>query len=147
MKGRLFLLSLLATTISAVSFGQECDSLVNICYKHLTADSKSGKAFISDGQVYQAFVDAEQSAEFKVTLYGGTTYRIATTAGTDDDYVIFNVYDQDRNLLFSNQGSGFDNAPYWDFKIDNTLDCYIEAYLDIDKKVSGCLVLLIGFQK
>ncbi|MBI3134946.1 MAG: hypothetical protein HYZ14_09775 [Bacteroidetes bacterium] len=133
-------------TFSNLSLGQECDSLVNVCYKHLSADSRSGKAFISDGQVYQAFVDAEQSAEFKVTLYGGSLYRIATTAGSDDNYVIFNVYDQDRNLLFTNSGDN-NNHPYWDFKIDNTLDCYIEAYLDIDKKVSGCLVLLIGFQK
>ena len=54
---------------STVSFGQECDSLVNICYKHLTADSKVGKTFISEGQVYKAFVDAEQSAEFKFTFY------------------------------------------------------------------------------
>lgn len=130
---------------STVSLGQECDSLVDLCYKQLTVDSKSGKTFISDGQVYKAFVDAEQSAEFKVTFYGGSTYRIATTAGSKDDYVIFNVYDQERNLLFSN--SGYDNHPYWDFKIDNTIDCYVEAYLDIDKKVSGCLVVLIGFQK
>ncbi|MBK7129672.1 MAG: hypothetical protein IPM74_05785 [Crocinitomicaceae bacterium] len=130
---------------AGLSFGQECDSLVNVCYRHLAADSKSGKTFISDGQVYQAFVDAEQAAEFKVTLYGGSLYRIASSAGSDDNYVIFNVYDQERNLLFSNQDQK--NHPYWDFKVDNTLDCYIEAYLDIDKKVSGCLVLLIGFQK
>ena len=120
---------------------QECDSLVNICYDYLSADTDAGKTFISDGQVYRAFVDAEQSAEFKVTLYGGSLYRIATTAGTKDNYVIFNVYDKDRNLLFSN--ADFDNQPYWDFRIDNTLDCYVEAYLDIDKKVSGCLVVLI----
>lgn len=69
----------------------------------MAADSKSGKTFISDGQVYQAFVDAEQAAEFKVTLYGGSLYRIASSAGSDDNYVIFNVYDQERNLLFSNQ--------------------------------------------
>ncbi len=124
---------------------QECDSLVNICYDYLNEDAAIGKVFISDGQVYRAFVDAEQSAEFKVTLYGGSLYRIATSAGVKDNYVIFNVYDQDRNLLFSN--ADFDNQPYWDFKIDNTLDCYVEAYLDIDKKVSGCLVVLIGFNK
>lgn len=140
---KLIFISLLC--FAGLSFGQECDSLVNVCYRHLAADSKSGKAFISDGQVYQAFVDAEQAAEFKVTLYGGSLYRIASSAGSDDNYVIFNVYDQERNLLFSNQDQK--NHPYWDFKVDNTLDCYIEAYLDIDKKVSGCLVLLIGFQK
>lgn len=140
------LVALLA--IALVSFGaqaQECDSLVNVCYQYLSKDAKAGKIFISDGQVYQAFVDAEQSAEFKVTLYGGSLYRIAATAGVKDNYVIFNVYDQERNLLFSN--ADFDNHPYWDFKIDNTLDCYVEAYLDIDKKVSGCLVVLIGFNK
>lgn len=139
---------ILLLSIALISFGansQECDSLVNICYKYLSKDSKKGKVFISDGQVYQAFVDAEQSAEFKVTFYGGSLYRIATTAGTKDNYVIFNVYDQERNLLFSN--ADHKNEPYWDFKIDNTLDVYVEAYLDIDKKVSGCLVLLIGFNK
>lgn len=131
--------------ISGQAFSQECDSLANICYKHLAADEKSGKVFISDGQVYKAFVDAEQSAEFKVTLYGGSLYRIAATAGSKANYVIFSVYDKDHNLLFTNED--FENKPYWDFKIDNTLDCYIEARLDLDKKVSGCIVVLLGFQK
>ena len=140
---------IILSVITLFSFGaqaQECDSLVNICYKYLATKSASGRAYISDGQVYQAFVDAEQSAEFKVTLYGDSWYRIASSAGTKDDYVIFNVWDQDReHLLFSNMD--FDNAPYWDFFIANTIDVYIEAYLDIDKKVSGCMVLLIGFNK
>ena len=131
--------------VATFSFSQECDSLVNVCYNHLKSDIKNNKVFISDGQVYQAFVDVDQSAEFKITLFGGTLYRIATTAGLKDDYVIFNVYDQDRNLLFSNED--YDNKPYWDFKVDNTIDCYIEAYLDLDKKVSGCLVILLGFQR
>lgn len=136
----LFIFSLFTLPLMA----QECDSLANVCYKHLS-DTKNGRVFISDGQVYKAFVDAEQSAEFKVTLYGGSLYRIATTAGIKDDYVIFNVYDKERHLLFTNKD--YKNKPYWDFKIDNTLDCYIEAYLDIDKKVSGCIVVLLGFQK
>lgn len=141
---KLILISILAFIAFGVQ-AQECDSLVNVCYKYLGTKSKSGRAFISDGQVYQAFVDAEQSAEFKVTLYGGSWYRIATSAGTKDDYVIFNVYDQERESLFSN--ADFDNRAYWDFYVDNTIDVYVEAYLDIDKKVSGCLVLLIGFNK
>lgn len=143
MKKLVTLITLIIASQTIVA--QECDSLVNVCYKHLSADANSGKMFISDGQVYKAFVDAEQAAEFKVTLYGGSVYRIATTAGTKDDYVIFNVYDKERNLLFTNKDQ--DNKPYWDFQVDNTLDCYVEAYLDIDKKVSGCIVLLLGFQK
>jgi hypothetical protein len=141
---KLFLILALAL-FSFGAYSQQCDSLVNVCYKYLAKKSSNGKGYISDGQVYQAFVDAEQSAEFKVTLYGGSWYRIATTAGLKDNYVIFNLYDQERNLLFSN--ADYENEPYWDFYIDNTLDCYVEAYLDIDKKVSGCLVVLIGFNK
>lgn len=139
------LTSLLFVLFSGLTFGQECDSLANVCYKYLSIDANSGKIFISDGQVYKAFVDAEQSAEFKVTLYGGSLYRIAATAGDKGNYVIFSVYDKDRNLLFTNEE--FENKPYWDFKIDSTLDCYIEARLDLDKKVSGCIVVLLGFQK
>lgn len=135
-------LTLLALLFSGISFSQECDSLANICYSYLMTDTK--KAFISDGQVYQAFVGAEESATFKVTLYGGTTYRIAATAGTKDDYVIFELLDPNGTVLFSN--AEYDNHPYWDFKVDHTIDCTISAGLDVDKKVSGCLVLLIGFQ-
>jgi len=140
-----FLGIIVLSLIVNFTYSQECDSLVNVCYAHLKNDTKNNKVFISDGQVYQAFVDVDQSAEFKITLFGGTLYRIATTAGLADNYVIFNVYDQDRNLLFSNED--FNNKPYWDFKVDSTIDCYVEAYLDLDKKVSGCLVLLLGFQK
>lgn len=140
-----FLGIIVLSLIANFAYSQECDSLVNVCYAHLKNDTKNNKVFISDGQVYQAFVDVDQSAEFKITLFGGTLYRIAATAGLADNYVVFNVYDQDRNLLFSNED--FNNKPYWDFKVDSTIDCYVEAYLDLDKKVSGCLVLLLGFQK
>jgi hypothetical protein len=137
--------TVLFSLLTSFSFSQECDSLVNVCYDYLKQDCKPGKMFISDGQVYQAFVAVEQSAEFKVTLFGGTLYRIAATAGVLDDYVIFNVRDEDGNILFSNED--FKNKPYWDFQVESTVDCYIEAYLDMDKKISGCLVLLLGFQR
>jgi hypothetical protein len=136
---------LLVSLFVNMSYAQECDSLTYICYEYLKVDMKNDKPFISDGQVYQAFVDVEQSAEFKVTLFGGSFYRIATTAGKRDNYVIFSVYDMDRNLLFTNED--FNNKPYWDFKIENTIDCFVEARIDIDKKVSGCLVVLLGFQR
>jgi len=136
---------LLVSLFVKSSFAQECDSLTSICYEYLKNDKKNNKAFISDGQVYQAFVDVEQTAEFKVTLFGGSFYRVAATAGRSDNYVIFSVYDKDRNLLFTNEN--YDNKPYWDFKIDNTMDCFVEAKVDIDKKVSGCIVVLLGFQR
>lgn len=126
---------------------QSCDSLTNICKNLLSKPSKKDKnvIFISDGQTYRALLDEEQTAEFTTTFFGGSTYRIASSAGTKDNYIIFDVYDKERNLLFTNYDYG--NAPYWDFKVESTLDVIIEARLDPNKKSSGCAVLLIGFKQ
>ena len=59
--------------------------------------------------------------------------------------MIFEIYDQERNLLFSN--STHNNSPYWDFKIENTIDCTIESYLDLNKKLDGCTLMMIAFKK
>ena len=100
--------------------------------------------FVSDGQVYTAFLDREK-AEFKTTLYGRTEYRIAASAGKDGRFVIFSVKDLDGNILFTN--AKYKNAPYWDFKVPATVQVNVEAELDKDLKSSGCAVLLIGFKR
>ena len=135
----------------AIGFGsvwaQQCDSLTNVCKDYLMKPIKKdpGSIFISDGQTYRAFLDTDQTAEFTTTVYGGSTYRIASSAGKKDNYTIFDVYDKENNLLFSNMD--YDNAPYWDFKVESTLDVRIEVRLDPNKKSSGCAVLLIGFKQ
>ena len=58
-----------------VGFGvnaQDCETLVKNCEEILKGKEKN---FVSDGQVYTAFLDREK-AEFKTTFFGGTTYRI-----------------------------------------------------------------------
>ena len=84
-------------------------------------------------------------AEFHVTFYGGSTYRIAACSGLSDGNLIFSVYDKDRNLLFTN--SDYSNSSHWDFKINSTVDCIIEAHLNPDQLASGCAVLLIAFKQ
>ena len=59
--------------------------------------------------------------------------------------MLFELYDQDRNLLFSN--SDYSNSPYWDFKVENTIDCTIESRLDLNKKLEGCALMMIAFKK
>ncbi len=119
---------------------QISDTVSNICAKHLESQ------FISDGQQYKALLmNADETAEFHTTLYGGTLYRIAACSGLNDGNLIFSVYDTERNLLFTN--SEFKNAPYWDFKIKNTLDCVIEAKLNGSAAGSGRAVVLIGFKQ
>jgi len=121
------------------SFSQECSGLVEICKNSLI---QGNPKFLSDGQVYSVLLNNEK-AEFKTTFFGGSTYRIAVTSGSEDNYVIYSVKDLDGNILFTNKN--YDNAPYWDFKVPETLPIVIETELDLDKKKAGCVVMLIGF--
>ena len=126
----------LSTTAKA-----QCDSIASLCSKHIIAQ------FISDGQSYRSLLlNSEEMAEFHSTFFGETTYRIAACSGKSDGNLIFNIYDQDRHLLFTNKN--YSNAPYWDFKVKSTLECTIEAVLDPNKNAgSGCAVILIGFKQ
>ena len=127
---------IMVNTMSA----QISDTVANACAKHLE------NSFISDGQQYRALLmNVDETAEFHTTLYGGTLYRIAACSGLSDGNLVFSVYDTERNLLFTN--SEFKNAPYWDFKINNTIDCIIEAKLDSGAQGSGRAVVLIGFKQ
>lgn len=132
----------IAATLSIQSYAQDCERIVQDCKALLNKDTD--EKFVSDGQVYTAFLDREK-AEFSTTFYGGSTYRIATSAGSTEDYVIFTIKDPDGNILFSNKN--YSNAPYWDFKIVETLPVTIETELDLDLKVTGCVVMMIGFQQ
>ena len=121
---------------------QDCEAIVRNCETLLNKDTK-GSQFISDGQVYTAFLDREK-AEFKTTFFGGSTYRIAASAGANEDYVIFTIKDLQGNILFSNKN--YKNAPYWDFKVNQTLPVTIQTELDLDLKVTGCVVMMIGLK-
>ncbi len=142
MKKNLYksLLILSVVGLSATAKAQ-CDSIASLCSKHIIAK------FISDGQSYRSLLlNSEEMAEFHTTFFGETTYRIAACSGKTDGNLIFNIYDQDRHLLFTNKN--YANAPHWDFRVKSTLECTIEAQLDANKNAgSGCAVILIGFKQ
>ena len=121
---------------------QDCERIVKDCEDLLTS-SEDGQAFVSDGQVYTAFLDREK-AEFKTTFYGGATYRLAASAGSRENFVIFTIKDEEGHVLFSNKN--YKNSPYWDFEVETTIPVIITTELDLDLKVTGCVVMLIGFK-
>lgn len=139
MRRILQLLALSAGLTGAAAAHAQCDTIATLCEKHITT------AYIPDGQFYRALLREDEVAEFNLTLFGGTTYRVAGCSGIGDGNLIFTVYDKDRNVLFSNKE--YNNDPYWDLVVANTLDVTIEAQLDPSKAHSGCAVLLIGFKK
>ncbi len=140
---KLYILIASALLTAHISLSQDCERIVKECETLLTTNT-NGSEFISDGQVYTAFLDREK-AEFKTTLFGGTTYRIAVSAGSRDNFVIYTIKDSEGNILYSNRN--YKNAPYWDFNVEDTLPVTIETELDPDLKVTGCAVMLIGFKK
>ena len=131
-------LVLLVTCVANKSFAQ-LDSTLNLCQSHMNLP------YISDGQSYTALLNGDEVAEFYATFYGETIYRIVGYSGTTEGNLIFSVYDQERNLLFTN--NDFQNTPFWDFEFDYTMDCIIEARLDQKNVSSGIAVLQIGFQQ
>ena len=141
MKKLILILLFFALNASLNRVQAQCDSIANRCAKHIIA------TYISDGQQYRSLLlNSEEYAEFHTTFFGETIYRIAACSGTSDGNLIFNIYDQERHLLFTNRDQK--NAPYWDFKVKSTLETIIEAQLDVNRNAgSGCAVILIGFKQ
>jgi hypothetical protein len=131
--------TLVASLAFAAGASAQCDTIASLCEKNITAE------YIPDGQFYRALLHDDEQAEFNLTLFGGTTYRVAACSGTSDGNLIFSVFDKDRNLLFSNKE--YNNDPYWDLVVANTLEVTINAELDPRRSTSGCAVMLIGFKK
>ena len=70
-------------------------------------------------------------------------YRVVACSHQDNN-ILFSIYDKDRNLLFSNEE--FQAAESWDFKIEGSVECIVEARLNPDKSTSGIAMLMIGFK-
>jgi len=124
-------------------------AIANFAYSQCNEVARSsqqyfGNDFISDGQTYRALLFEDQVAEFTTLFFGGATYRISANTGTDKG-IIFNVLDQNRNVIFSS--ADYEKSAYWDFEVENTLNCTIEAHLDPAVQNSGCAVILIGFKE
>lgn len=139
MRSNVLLPALLPMLLAGAPAMAQCDTIASLCEKHISS------AYIPDGQFYRALLRDDEVAEFDLTLYGGSTYRVAACSGTSDGNLVFSLYDRERNLLYSNRE--YNNDPYWDLVISSTMDVTMEAQLDQTKASSGCAVLLIGFRK
>lgn len=139
---RIFLILIAVLTLTVLykhAAAQSTDNTMKVCSKYIIPP------YISDGQQYRALLNGDEVAEFHATFYGGSTYRIAVCCGESEGALIFSLYDNEHHLLFTNKD--FENAPYWDFKFKASVDCIIEAQLDLKTKSSGLAVMLIGFKQ
>ena len=137
MKTRIIII--ISLLIIAISVHAQSDAALNQCSQYLKSP------YISDGQQYRALISDGEIAEFKATFYGKSTYRVVACSGLSDGQLIFTLYDENRNELFSNKN--YQNSSYWDFQFNSTVDCIIEAELAPSGPTSGFALLLIGFKQ
>jgi hypothetical protein len=132
-----FLTFLIFSFTGANYINSQEEILISKCYESIKSP------FIVSGQPFKAFITEDEVAEFHTTFFAGSTYRIVACSPQEQN-VIFSVYDKERNLLFSNET--VDNAPFWDFKVEGSLECIVEAKLNKEKSTSGIALLLVGFK-
>jgi len=113
------------------------DSLFNNCIDYLKSP------YIASGQPYKAFLTGDEVAEFHTTFFSGSMYRVIACSHQPDN-ILFSIYDKDRNLLFSNEHHDLSN--YWDFIIEGSVECIIEAKLNPEKTTSGIALMMVGFK-
>lgn len=126
-----------ALTMTSTPAGSQAEAIENSC----AACFKS--PYIITGRPFKSLLTGDEAAEFRATLFSGTTYRIAVGNGEHGN-IVFSLYDTDHNLLFASKDHG--NAPYWDFSVDGYMDCIVEARLDATKAASGIAIVMTGFK-
>lgn len=102
------------------------------------------ESYVSDGQHYMSLLSGEDVAEFKILFYEKTEYRISACSSTPGVELEYRVYDQERNMLFSSTENGY--SPFWNFRFESTMECFIEAKIKGGSPESGMATLLIGFK-
>ncbi|WP_430809620.1 MULTISPECIES: hypothetical protein [unclassified Carboxylicivirga] len=133
----LFLLLALLTLASPLKLNSQEDVLFSNCINQLKSP------FVASGQPFRAFLTGDEVAEFHTTFFSGSLYRVVACSHQDNN-ILFSIYDKDRNLLFTNED--YEATGAWDFKVEGSVECIVEARLNPEKSTSGIAMLMIGFK-
>ncbi|WP_439185003.1 hypothetical protein [Carboxylicivirga taeanensis] len=133
----IFLLVAIIAVLAPVKLNSQEDVLFTNCIDQLRSP------FVASGQPFRAFLTGSEVAEFHTTFFSGSMYRVVACSHEENN-ILFSIYDKERNLLFSNEQ--FEAASSWDFKVEGSLECIVEARLNPEKSTSGIAMLMIGFK-
>jgi len=123
--------------VSPIKLNSQEDVLFTNCLSQLKSP------FVASGQPFRAFLTGTEVAEFHTTFFSGSMYRVVACSHQESN-IIFSIYDKERNLLFSNEQH--EAAGSWDFKMEGSVECIVEARLNPKKSTSGIAMLMIGFK-
>ena len=133
----LIIIVLLVSIFKPIGITSQEDELLTNCL------SSYKSPFIVTDRSLKAFLTGNEVAEFRAAFFTGTVYRVVS-CGFESDVIEFSVLDTERNLLFSS--SDFDNAGMWNFQMEGSMECIIEARLNPEKASSGMVFMLLGFR-
>ncbi|TRX70666.1 hypothetical protein [Carboxylicivirga sp. M1479] len=123
--------------LSPFKLNSQEDVLFSNCISQLRSP------YIASGQPFKAFLTGSEVAEFHTTFFSGSMYRIVACSHQDNN-ILFSIYDKERNLLFSNED--YEATGSWDFKVEGSVECIVEAKLNPNISSSGIAMLMIGFK-
>ena len=109
--------------------------------------------YIHNGQLTSTYMMAGDSAEVLMTFNAGKQYRVLICSQEMIGNVQFKVLDKQKKVLFTSDED--DVNPYWDFKVKNTQQLFIQIKIpskDKGNKIAdmtpyGCVALLVGFKE
>lgn len=117
---------------------QDYDNKITNC------DDILNNRYINSGQDYVANLNKNNKAVFHTTFYEGTQYRIVACSDLEQYPLILEVYDTERNLIFTNTNHKY--TPYWDLLFTSTVTCTIEISIEAERHIKEPVKLLIGFK-
>jgi len=109
--------------------------------------------YIHNGQLTSTYMNPGDSADVLMTFNAGKEYRIIVCSQEMIGNVQFRVLDKKKKVLYTSEEDEVN--PYWDFKITNTQQLFIQITLPEKDKLNkitdmvayGCVSLLVGFKE
>lgn len=142
---RFFLLCISVLLLSSAAFAQCKGFERKECLPKLAP-------YTHNGQLNRTTLFEGQAAEMLMTFYSGQKYKILICAQDVLEGVKFRLLDMNKLVVFSSTENG--NPDSWEFKVETTQQFIIQVVipkpedkLNSDMLASGCVSVLVGFQK
>ena len=105
--------------------------------------------YTHDGNYHAAVLVEGEEAELYKTFYSDMEYRLAIVGESKLQNVEFTIYDDSRNVIYSNKNNNY--AKTWDFKLDNSKQLklvvkVVSSAKPGDLPASGCVSIMFGFK-
>lgn len=140
---KLFSVLILFTAISTLNVDAQCKAFAKKdCLPQLSP-------YTHDGNYHAAVLVEGEEAELYKTFYSDMDYRLAIVGEGKLPNVEFTIYDENRNVIYSNKNNNY--AKIFDFKLESSKQLKLVVKVTQSSKpgdvpASGCVAIMFGFK-